>query len=39
VVGTDVYTWKLLRRDRNLTQAQVERRLRMIAAVLNETEA
>lgn len=40
VVGTDVYTWKLLRRDRNLTQAQVERRLlRMITAVLNETEA
>lgn len=39
VVGTDVYTWKLLRRDRNLTQAQVERRLlRMITAVLNETE-
>jgi AcrR family transcriptional regulator len=40
VVGTDVYTWKLLRRDRNLTQAQVEQRLlRMITAVLNETEA
>ena len=34
-----MYTWKLLRRDRNLTQAQVERRLlRMITAVLNETE-
>jgi AcrR family transcriptional regulator len=37
VVATDVYTWKLLRRDRGLSQAQVERRvLAMITAILGE---
>ena len=36
VVATDVYTWKLLRRDRKLSQAQVERRLlRLVAAILD----
>ncbi|HEY6278741.1 MAG TPA: TetR/AcrR family transcriptional regulator [Streptosporangiaceae bacterium] len=34
VVATDVYTWKLLRRDRKLSRAQVEDRLvRMINAI------
>jgi AcrR family transcriptional regulator len=40
VVATDVYTWKLLRRDRKLTRAQVERRLlRLITAITEAGEA
>jgi AcrR family transcriptional regulator len=40
VVATDVYTWKLLRRDRKLTRAQVERRLlRLITAITGAGEA
>jgi len=40
VVATDVSTWRLLRRDRKLTWAQVERRLlRMITLVFGEGEA
>ena len=35
VVATDVYTWKLLRRDKNLDRQTAERRVRrMIAALL-----
>jgi AcrR family transcriptional regulator len=35
VVATDVYTWKLLRRDKNLDRKAAERRVRrMIAALL-----
>lgn len=35
VVATDVYTWKLLRRDRGLTRADAQRRvLRLITALL-----
>ena len=35
VVATDVYTWKLLRRDRELSRADAERRvLRLINAIL-----
>ena len=35
VVATDVYTWKLLRRDRGLTRAQTERRMKaLVDAVL-----
>lgn len=35
VVATDVYTWKLLRRDKNLDRPTAERRVRrMIAALL-----
>lgn len=35
VVATDVYTWKLLRRDKNLDRHTAERRVRhMIAALL-----
>jgi AcrR family transcriptional regulator len=35
VVATDVYTWKLLRRDRRLSRAQTEKRMRtLVAAVL-----
>lgn len=35
VVATDVYTWKLLRRDRNLDRQTAERRVRyMIGALL-----
>jgi AcrR family transcriptional regulator len=35
VVATDVYTWKLLRRDRLLDRAQAEERVkRLIAAIL-----
>lgn len=38
VVATDVYTWKILRRDRELNRAQTEHRIRtLIGAVLNET--
>ena len=37
VVATDVYTWKLLRRDAMLTVSQVERRrLTMIGAITGE---
>jgi hypothetical protein len=40
VVATDVYTWKLLRRDRKLTRAQVEERLlRLITAITGDGEA
>lgn len=40
VVATDVYTWKLLRRDRKLTRAQVEDRLlRLITAITGAGEA
>ncbi len=39
VVATDVYAWKLLRRDRGLSRTEVEQRMtRLIGAVL-ETEA
>ena len=35
VVATDVYTWKLLRRDRGLSRPEVERRIRaLVDAVL-----
>jgi hypothetical protein len=35
VVATDVYTWKLLRRDRGLTRAATEARmLRLVEALL-----
>ena len=35
VVATDVYTWKLLRRDRRLSQAKTESRIRdLVTAVL-----
>ena len=35
VVATDVYTWKLLRRDRGLTRAETLNRIRaLVAAVL-----
>ncbi len=35
VVATDVYTWKLLRRDRGLTRPQTERRMNtLVTAVL-----
>jgi AcrR family transcriptional regulator len=35
VVATDVYTWKLLRRDRGLSRTQVEHRMNtLVAAVL-----
>jgi AcrR family transcriptional regulator len=35
VVATDVYTWKLLRRDRGLTRAETAKRIRrLVAAVL-----
>jgi hypothetical protein len=35
VVATDVYTWKLLRRDRRLDRATAEQRVRdMITALL-----
>jgi AcrR family transcriptional regulator len=38
VVATDVYTWKLLRRDRGLDQATVEARVRqLIAGILNNS--
>jgi hypothetical protein len=38
VVATDVYTWKLLRRDRGLDQATVEARVRqLIASILNNS--
>jgi len=30
VVGTDLYTWVLLRRDRGLTRAQTEQRMIML---------
>lgn len=36
VVATDVYTWKLLRRDRQLDRSEVERRMaRLVDAVLS----
>jgi AcrR family transcriptional regulator len=39
VVATDVYAWKLLRRDRGLSQAQVEQRVQaMITAILGEAD-
>lgn len=35
VVATDVYTWKLLRRDRRLSRAQTEKQMKtLVAAVL-----
>ena len=38
VVATDVYTWKILRRDRGLPRTQVEHRIRdLIGAVLAGT--
>ena len=38
VVATDVYTWKLLRRDRQLTRAEAEARVkRLIASILTNT--
>ena len=40
VVATDVYTWKLLRRDRDLERTVAERRVRdMITALLAPTPA
>ena len=40
VVATDVYAWKLLRRDRRLSRPQVERRmLRMVNAIVSAREA
>lgn len=39
VVSTDVYTWKLLRRDRGLSRPAAERRvLRMLDAILESPE-
>ena len=39
VVATDVYTWKLLRRDRGLDPTQTERSmLRLVEAVLSSNE-
>lgn len=39
VVATDVYTWKLLRRDRALDREQAEARVRqLIAAILHESK-
>lgn len=39
VVATDVYTWKLLRRDRGLSRALTERRMkRLVAAIVAATE-
>ena len=36
VVATDLYTWKLLRRDRRLSRAQTEERInRLVVAVLS----
>jgi AcrR family transcriptional regulator len=38
VVATDLYTWKLLRRDRRLSRAQTEERInRLVTAVLSAT--
>ena len=38
VVATDVYTWKLLRRDRGLSRAETEHRMRtLVTAVLSAT--
>lgn len=34
VVATDVYTWKLLRRDRGLSRAETERRVTHLLSVL-----
>lgn len=34
VVATDVYTWKLLRRDRHLARAEAEARVRRLAAAI-----
>jgi AcrR family transcriptional regulator len=40
VVATDVYTWKLLRRDRGLDRAATEQRMRVLVhAVVNECAA
>jgi len=39
VVATDVYTWRLLRRDRGLSRTQTERRIKqLVAAVLASIE-
>ncbi len=40
VVATDVYTWKLLRRDRGLSRARTERQMRtLVTAVLATSTA
>lgn len=40
VVATDVYAWKLLRRDRGLSRSEVERRVRfMVRALLSAEES
>lgn len=40
VIATDVYTWKLLRRDRALSRAETENRLgQLVRAVLHEGES
>jgi AcrR family transcriptional regulator len=39
VVATDVYTWKLLRRDRGLDQPTTEARVRRLIAGILETNA
>lgn len=39
VVATDVYTWKILRRDRQLSQARTEAQmLRLVRAILDRIE-
>ena len=37
VVATDVYTWKLLRRDRGLSRARTEQRIRRLVDALLDT--
>ena len=39
MVATDVYTWKLLRRDRELSRASTEARMKtLVASVLATTD-
>ena len=37
VVATDVYTWKLLRRDRGLSRTQTEQRIRQLVIAVIAT--
>jgi hypothetical protein len=40
VIATDVYTWKILRRDRGLSRKVVERRMqRLVETVLEQWAA
>ncbi len=39
VVATDVYTWKLLRRDRGLDRAEAEQRVRRLVTMLTADDA